>query len=858
MKKIDWKKVLPHIIAVAIFLIVAIIYCKPSLDGKVLQQSDTTQWKSMAQSSFKFKEQHGHYPLWINSMFCGMPAYQIAMDGDGKFEFVSLEPISKLLSLGLSKPASFFFLACICFYFLALILRCNPYVAMGTALSYAYCTYNPIIIVAGHETKMLAIAYMPALIGSILLLFDKKYILGTALTALFATFLIGANHLQITYYTVIIIAFMSIWFVVTSIKAKDFKHLFIVGLLAIGAAGLGAGVNFMTLRTTSEYGQLSIRGGSILAGEAGVKSEKVGKSGLNKDYAFSYSLYKTEPLAMLIPHIYGGSSSELPAEEEKSKAIPKLQEGFQEMAQGLSKLMPAQQAQQQAQEIAQTEQRFLGAYWGGIDEGTAGPSYTGAIICFLALIGFVVLDNKYKWWILSCGIFALMLSWGKYFDGFNTLMLNHLPAYDKFRAPSMILVLLSFLVCMMAALSLQKIVEEEDKDTLWNKYKKGLYVVGGVLVLALLVYVSADFNSIASKAFLKQINSIQDAQQKDVILSSVKSFLNALKEDRKDLFLYDFGRTLLFIVAAAVVLWLHIKKKVSSLIAVAVVCVLAFIDIITVDVKYLNHEKFQDAAEYADNSFKETPLEAQLLNDKSNFRVFNTTQGIQGAFNGDARTAYYLNSIGGYHPAKLSIFQDLMERQLYNFPNCMPVINMLNTKYIIQQNPQNGQPVAIPNPDALGNCWFVKAVAFKKTPLEVMNSLTNLNTKDSAVIEEADKALVKYDDAMDSTAIISLVKNENDLVKYTSKAATARFAVFSEVYYNAGWKAYIDEKETPIVKTNYVLRGLSVPAGEHKIRFEFKPSSYFTSLKIGVAASALIWLLLFVSAFLLFKQTRKK
>ena len=830
MKKFDWKLLLPHIIAIAVFAIVAIVYCKPALEGKVLQQSDISQWKAMAQNSFTVKEKTGHFPLWTNSMFCGMPAYQIAMENDNT---LSIGIISQVLTLGLPKPMGFFFLACLCFYFLALILRCNPYVAMGTALSYAYCTYNPVIIVAGHETKMWAIAYMPALIGSILLLFDKKYILGTALTALFTSFLISANHLQITYYTAIIIVFMSIAFVIVCIKSKDFKHLFIAGALALSAAALGVGVNAMTLRTTSEYGKFSIRGGSVLADE-NVKGN-VTKTGLNKDYAFSYSLYKTEPLVMMIPHIYGGSSS-MEVDEDKSKAVEKLREMQPQMAQQL--------------------QQYLGSYWGGIG-GTSGPPYIGAVICFLSLIGFVVLDDKYKWWILATCVFSILLSWGKYFEGFNIWMLNNLPAYNKFRAPSMILVVPTLLMTMMAALSLQKIISTEDKEALWNKYKKGLYVAGGMMFFALLVYLNADFAGEGDKALLKQISDIQDVQQKAAVQDTVRSFVNAIKDDRKSLFMGDFLRTLFLMCSIAVVLWLNIKKKISSLITVTIVCLIAFVDVMLVDVKYLSTDKFVDATEYAETSYKPTAIEVELLKDNSNFRVFNVTNGTQAAFNGDARTSYYLSSIGGYHPAKLSIYQDLIEKQLYNFPNCLPVVNMLNAKYIIQQNQQTGQQIIIPNTNALGNCWFVKTVGFKKTPLEIMNALTALNTKDSAVVEEGDKDFVKYDNAADSTATIALVKNANDVVEYASKSATARFAVFSEVYYNAGWKAYIDGKETTIIKTNYVLRGLSVPAGEHKIKFEFKPDSYYGSLKIGVISSGLIWLLLLGSGFLLFWQNKK-
>ena len=834
MKKNNWKSLLPHLIAVIIFAVVAIIYCKPALEGKVLQQDDTTQWKAMAQSSFKFKEQHGHFPLWTNSMFSGMPAYQIAMDGGNTtWDFLSIEPITKLLSLGLPKPASFFFLACICFYFLALILKCNPYVAIGTAISYAYCTYNPVIIAAGHETKMWAISYLPALIGSIILLFNKKYILGTAFTALFTSLLIGANHLQITYYSLIIIVFLAVSFIIYSIRNKEIKHLLVAGSLALIAGLIGVGVNAVTLKTTSEYGKLSIRGGSILADST--SKGNATKTGLNKDYAFSYSLYKTEPLAMMIPRIYGGSSG-LEVKEENSKAIEKLKE------------LP--------QQLSQQLQNNLGAYWGGIG-GTSGPPYIGAIICFLALIGFVIVDDKYKWWILSACVLAIVLSWGKYFDGFNTWILNNLPGYNKFRAPSMILVIPTFLWCMMAALSLQKIITTENKEALFQQYKKGLYIVAGMLLLALLVYFNSDFLSESDKALLNQVSSIPDAQQKATITESVKSFLNALKEDRKSLFMDDLLRTIGFMAVAGVLIWLFIKNKISQLVTVIVISFFAFVDVINIDLNYFNADKFEDAADYTAANFQKTKVDEILLQDTTKFRVFNLLEGVQGAFNHNAKSAYYFNSIGGYHAAKLSIYQDLIENQLYNFPNCMPVINMLNTKYFIQRDPQNGQPTYSTNPNALGNCWFVKAVEFKKGPKAVMNALTNLNTKDSAVVDFNENELVKYDNILDSTGTISLIKNENDFIQYKSNSNTAKFAVFSEVYYDAGWKAYIDGKESPIIKTNYVLRGLSIPAGKHDITFEFKPNSYFSSLKISHASLALTWILLFGAGFLTYKNRKQ-
>jgi hypothetical protein len=356
------------------------------------------------------------------------------------------------------------------------VLRVNPYVGLFGALSYAYATYNPVIISVGHDTKMQAIAYLPAFIASLLLLFDKKYIWGTALTALFTGLLISANHLQITYYGFLIALIMSIAFGIRWIKEKDYKRVITVVGLAIGAAMLGILVNAVMLFTTYEYSKRTIRGGSQLGDEKG----SVTKTGLSKDYSLSYSVYKTEPLVMMFPRMYGGSSHPFEVAEDKSKAIEALQQ------------MP--------QQLGQQIQGFLQFYWGGIDGvGTSGPPYIGAIVCFLALLGFVLLDGKHKWWILTACILTLLMSWGKYFDGFNSILLKVLPMYNKFRAPSMILVIPTLLLSMMSVLTLDRILKFENKELLFQRYKKGLLVVAGVFAVALLVYITSDFTGDSDK-----------------------------------------------------------------------------------------------------------------------------------------------------------------------------------------------------------------------------------------------------------------------------------------------------------------------------------------------------------------------
>ncbi|NCI49569.1 YfhO family protein [Sediminibacterium roseum] len=821
MKNFQWKKLLPHAIAVVVFMVVALVYCKPVLDGKVMNQSDVASWKAMAQNSFEYREKHGAFPLWSNGLFSGMPAFQITSVGTNP---VSIVVVGNVLSLNLPKPVSFFFLACVCFYFLSQVLKTNPYVGLFGALAYAYATYNPVIISAGHDTKMQAIAYLPAFIASLLLIYNKRYLWGTALTALFTGLLVSANHLQITYYAVLIAVFMSVGMGIQWIRAKDFKHLTKAAAFAVIAALLGILVNAVSLFSTYEYSKRTIRGGSELADDKGASFTK---TGLSQDYALSYSLYKTEPLVMMFPRMYGGSSFNFEVEQEKSKAIEALQQ------------MPQQLA-------SQVQQAGLARfYWGGIDGvGTAGPPYVGAIICFLALLGFVLLDGKYKWWILAACIFTIILSWGKYFDGFSRLMLDILPMYSKFRAPSMIIVVPTLLLPMMAIMTLDTILKYDNKDILFQRLKKGMLFVGGAFVVALLVYATSDFTADADRNVLKTVSEIQDAQQRSAIETPIRSFINGMKEDRKGLFMGDILRSLLFVVIAAGAIWAYVKGKMNALVATILVGVFAFIDVITIDTKYLNADHFVDKTD-TENTFRPTPADQQIMADTGYYRVFDVSYGVREAFNGGPVTSYFHHSIGGYHPAKLSIYQDLIEKQLYNFPNCLPVIDMLNVKYVITSQQQNNQGLqAQVNPEALGPVWFVKALDFKKGPAAVMAALTSFNPKDTAVLDEAVKGNLTASAQRDSTAFIKMLFNDNDVVAYQSSSKNTEFAVFSEIYYDAGWIAKIDGKEAPIVRTNYVLRGLQVPAGNHSIVFEFKPKSFINSNRAGIGASVVIWLLL--------------
>jgi len=824
MKSINFKAIYPHLIAVAVFLIVAVIYCKPALEGKVLQQSDVTQWKAMYEDQRKVKEETGTLPLWTNGMFSGMPGYQIAIEG---YNPLSIGYVFQLLTLSLPKPFYFFLLASICFYLLTQIMRINPYLGIFGGLSYAFATYHPILISAGHETKMIALGYLPAFIGGLMLIYEKKYLWGLACTALFTGLMISANHPQISYYAIIIAFFMTAGYLVQWISTKSFKHMFTALGIAMAGGIVGVLCNIVVLATTFEYSKESIRGGSVLADE---KSNN-NKTGLNKDYALSYSFNIKEPLVMMFPRIYGGSSGNLEVSEEKSKAIEALQQ------------MP--------QELGQQIQGYLQFYWGGITKGTSGPPYSGAIVCMLALLGLSFIPNKHKWWMIGVIALSFMMSWGHYFESFNVFLLENLPFYNKFRAPSMIMVIPTFIFVVSAVIAAQHILFDDITATAEDRFKKGIYVVAGVFVFATTVYFTSDFKSENDKMLLEQISQIQDAQQRESISASVRTFTNGLQEDRQSLFLNDLLRSLFYVVLGSIVLWLATRKKINVNMAMGMIIILSMIDLLSIDAKYLNDTNYQEPNEY-DQVFTPSPINLANAKDTSTYRVFDISNGVETAFNGNALTSVFHHSIGGYHAAKMSIYQDLIEKQFYKFPNCMPTINMLNTKYIIFKDPSSGQLTYQINPEAAGPCWLVDEVKTERNPSKIMSHLDSLPIKKTAIIEED----IKTETSSQVGDSIWLVSNQNDQVNYKSKTAGERFAVFSEVFYKHGWKAYVDGKEVPIYKTNYVLRGAYVPAGNHDIKFEFKPDAYYKGEWIGILANAAVWALLLLAGIMEYRKSR--
>jgi hypothetical protein len=843
MKQGWLTKILPHIVAIVLFIVIAVIYCKPALDGQVLQQSDITGWKGAVQQSVEYGKSHdGQYPLWTNALFGGMPAFQVAVSSNNFIPGI----VHTIMTLGLPAPVQFFFLACICFYILCMVLRINPWVAIIGSLGFAYATYNPVIISVGHITKMWTIAYMPALLASLILIYEKRYWLGTALTALFSSTLISMNHPQIAYYFFIAVGIMTIFYVINWIMAKEWKHMGMALAFTAVAAVTGVLTNAVTVMGTFEYQKETIRGGHSALTDTSAAAKNQPADGLDPDYALSYSVDIPEPLVMMIPRMYGGSGDKEEVSQEKSKAIEALRSMRQELGQQMPMLY----------------------YWGGIkDVGgftfTSGPPYVGAIICFLALLSFFILDKKHKWWALGAIAFTIMMSWGSYFLGFNQFLFDNLPLYNKFRAPSMALVIPQLLLPMLAVLGVNAFVTTADKKTLWPKFKKGLIATAAVFVILFLLYMSLSYLTKSDSELLRQAKNSGQPE----ISGAVDSFFDGLKEDRKGLFMGDIWRSLGFILLAAATLFLVIRNTIKPVIASVILAALVFIDLITVDLKYLNKENYQDEMEN-ESVFSLTAVDNAILADTAFYRVFN----IAGDAYQENITSYHYNSIGGYHPAKLRVYQDMISNRiskeqssliqvLQTSPDSIgnvstPSLNMLNTKYFIYKE-RGATKAQWQNKNALGNCWFVTTIQFVKDADAEMAALNSIDPASTAVVNESFKTSIPFTPQADSSASIRLIKNDNDIITYTSSAATNQFALFSEVYYAAGWKAFIDGKEAPVVKANYALRGLAIPAGQHSIEFKFEPSGYYKGKKITSVASIVLILLLAAGLFMEWRSRKK-
>lgn len=809
-----------HLPAICVFLLVTVIFFSPQFfEDKQLPQSDITQFQGISQDLREYYNKDGESSAWAGNAFSGMPAYQIGVWGGSPNFLDYLEAPLRVFGGTTAGPV---LAGMVMAYILFLILGFNIPIAMFGAIAYSLSSYNIIILDAGHVTKAWAIAYMPIVVGGLLCMFKKKHVIGGLCMALGLALQIKSNHLQITYYTAILCAILYISLVVKQIKDKDFSSLLkSSGILAI-AVILALATNAGSLYSNYEMSKTSTRGASELTAKA---DEPKQGNGLEKDYVFGWSYGQAEILSLLVPNVQGGISRPF---DEKSATLKSLQGMVQN--------------QQIDAQNANTVYSSLSQYWGD-QPFTSGPVYIGAIVCFLFLLGMLIIRNPLKWVLLGATIFFIFLSWGKNFEAFNDLFYYHFPLYNKFRAVSQALVIPALLMVIGAVWAIKEFFYGE---TAKDKQLKSLYISAGItggLCLLLWVMPTAFFNFISGR----------DLAWKDQLPAT---FLNAVISDRKELLTADALRSLIFILLSAGIMWISIKKdkiKNISIYATLALVLLTTCDLWIVDKRFLGEEKFVNKAQQT--LFKMSAADEIILKDKENYRVLNLNNPFQ-----DGLTSYYHRSIGGYHAAKLQRYNQLIEQRLT--PELMNIyqsfqtqsidtitmslqkntaLNMLNARYLIFDP---SQPPIV-NPFALGNAWFIEDYKLVDNADEEIEALNSVYPELQAVVDKRYAGeLEGLKITPDSTASITLTDYKPNILTYQSKAESEQFAVFSEVFYANGWNAYIDGNLTPHFCANWTLRAMRVPAGEHEIVFKFEPTGYNTSRILGTASSIILILLL--------------
>lgn len=786
------SKALPHVIAVLVFMAISLAYFYPQIQGKRLYQHDIAQWRGSAKEIMDFKEKTGKETLWTNSMFGGMPAYLISANYSGNL----MLKVNKAMNF-LQRPASFIFIAMLGFYILLLVFGLNPWLSLVGALGYGLSTYFFIIIGAGHNSKIQAIGYVAPMIAGLVMACKGRFWGGMAIFGFFFGLNLASGHPQITYYSAFIMLALLVAFFINAQKTKTLKTIYkAIGFLAI-AGILAVGSNFSNLWFTYDYGKDSIRGKSELTDNQHNKT-----SGLDKDYVTQWSYGVAETFNMLIPNLMGGASS---------MDVGENSETFKFLRQNG---VPFSQAQ--------TIVKQLPTYWGP-QPSTSGPVYVGAIIFFLFILGMFLLRGPEKWALFAVTLLAILLAWGHHFNFLTNFFLNYFPAYNKFRTVSMILVVAELTMPLIGFLGLKEIYEGKiAKPDFLRAFKWATGITAGIC-LFFLIFGRGIFN----------FSGAVDQQ-----LGWPKELIDVLKRDRQHMLTNDSLRSLFFVLAGAGIVYAFFIKKIKPSYFLLSLGLLITIDMWVVNKRYMNNDGFVNKR-MVETPFTPTDADKQILADKSpDFRVFNLTVS---PFN-DASTSFYHKSIGGYHGAKLRRYQDLIDYHLSK--GNMAVLNMLNTKYFIQPG-QNG-PIALPNPDALGNVWFVDSIKLVNNPDEEIQALYNFNPKTTAIVDKKfESLLADFKPDNSGAGNIELVEYAPNMLKYHSISNQPKLAVFSEIYYPKGWKASIDGQPAPHFRANYVLRAMIVPAGEHRIEFTFDPPMWRVGKSIDLTSSLLL-ILIFV------------
>ena len=798
-----------HFFVTVFFILAALAYFHPVLQGKVIYQHDIAQYTGMAKEQNDFRKQYDVEPYWTNSAFGGMPTYQLGANYPHNY----IKQLDRLIRT-LPRPADYLFLYFIGFYILLCCLKIDYKLAIVGALAFGFSTYLIIILGAGHNAKAHAMGYLPMVLGGIILVFRKKYLWGFILTALAMALEIVANHYQMTYYFMLLVLVLGVVYLVDAIKRKELKHYFLsVGLLLF-AVGLGIAANATGLMATKEYADWSTRGKSELTiNPDGTVKENTG--GLSKEYITQWSYGISESLNLFVPRLFGGASQENLGEDSKS---------FNYL---IDKGLPRSSALDFVSGIP--------LYWGS-QPITSGPAYIGAVVLFLFVLGLFLVRGKHKWWLLFGSLVSLVLSWGKNFSVLTDFMIDYFPLYDKFRAVSSIQIILELCVPILAIIALKKILS--NKVDVKDKLSSLKIAVGIILGLGVLLFVF--------KGMFDFIGPADDRLR----MTGLEELPEMLRLDRKAVYTSDLLRSLGYVLFAAALLWFLIKQKLKPNFAIIAIGALIVFDLVGVNLRYVNSDSFVSKRKML-QPFQTTAADSQILKDDGVFRVFDQTEGFD-----SAKTAYFHNSITGYHAAKPAGMQDLFNYHVYN--GNLSIFNMLNVKYVVRQD-EEGNKFPIENPNANGNAWFIKELKQVTSADDEITALDSLDTRNVAVVNSAVfKNINRFDYQVDSIATISLVDYKPNHLTYESKNQNAGVAVFSEMYYANGWNAYIDGKLLDHFKVNYVLRALKIPEGNHTIEFKFEPKVVQLGSQITLASTIVLALVLLGGIGFTFWKARKE
>ncbi len=829
-KNFNWKNIVPHVAAVLTFLLLTLVYFSPVLEGKDIKQDDAIGSMGWGKDARDYHEESGEYSYWSNAMFSGMPCnYTFSPQPDNVFK-----PIGEVVTLNIFG-ASYRHIGCIFLtfigcYILLLALGCRPWLSIAGSIAYTLGSYNFIIIDAGHMNKSLVIATMAPLIGGIILCYRRKLLIGALVTLVFAGLNIYWSHQQVSYYVLLTAIIMAIVYFIYAWRGKWLKYYFkataVLAVVAILAAAPAVGI----LLPTSDYAKSSMRGGSELDVKDGEKS-----TGLDTEYAFAWSYGKAESLTLLVPNLYGSASaSNVGTDSELYKAYRDIMiRGYADMVleqnpgaserEAVRYITGNREIMREINADAANFVRYAPTYWGE-QPGTSGPVYAGAIVCFLFVLGLIIVRGANKWWLLGATLFSLILAWGSNMPGINNFLFEYMPLYNKFRAPSMALVITTLTMSALAILAVKRFIEDAKNDI---KLSKALYIALGItggITLLLAVVPDAFFNFTSTA---------------DTRFAQIPELLDAMIQQRRAMLVSDAWRSFAFIAATAALMWAYTRYNLKQTLFIAVLGVLFLVDMWPVCKRFVNNDKFMPKKETT--AIRETAADKEvrrMAGADPHYRVFNLTDP-NGPFN-EAFTSYKHKSIGGYSPAKLARYQDIIERYLSKFN--MNVISMLNTRFFI--TPDGVEE----NHEAFGNCWLVNNLAWVENVKEEIAAIENVD-KETAYI---DKAWLKnidspeqYNNAAPGIITMTEYRNPGNII-YRSNSAAPKLAVFSEVYYKT-WKAYIDGEEVTPVRANYVLRALPIPAGEHTIEFKCVDElmikshnwSTYMSILIGIAILAL-------------------